>query len=400
MYQKIITGLDGSIWSNYALEAAVSLVKKHPKTALIGCHVYAAELHRERFEQMEPGLPEQYQEEEKLEYLRGTHESLITDGLVLISDSYLAPMVKLAQEHQVEMSGLTPEGRNYVIFLDEVASHQPDLVILGAMGHGAVPEAQLGSMTERVLSEKTNSDVLVMRQPWNFKNRPIVVGIDGSPNSYQALCRAIDLAQCYQTTVEAVAVYDPFFHVSVFRVIADVLPEKDQERFNFTAQEQLHDEIIDRGLEKLYREGLERGALLAKEKGVTIKMEVLAGKVYPQIHHYAQVHNAALLVLGKYGLHHHQKSLIGSNTHNLTRISHTNVLICDAGQDEIKIPQLPKKEEVALPWTKEAEERLKRIPVFARKMARRSIEEKARETGLSEVTGEFVSQMRSMMGRK
>ncbi len=397
MYQKILAGLDGSRWSNYAMEAAVSLAQKNEASEIIGCHVYAAELHRERFEQMEPGLPEQYQAEEKLTSLRDTHESLITDGMVLISDSYLAPLVKLAQQQNIDVSGLTPEGKNYAVFLKEISTHQPDLTILGAMGHGAVPEARLGSLTERVLLHRKQSDLLILRQPWAFKNRPIVVGIDGSQNSYLALTRAIQLAQAYQTEVEAVAVYDPFFHVGVFRVIADALPQADQERFNFPAQEQLHDEIIDKGLEKLYREGLERGVLLAEQMGVKIRIEVLAGKVYPQLHHYAQMRNAGLIVVGQTGLHWDPISFIGSNTLQLARINNSNTLVVSPPKKQLEIPELPKHEEMPLSWTPAAEERLKRIPFFARGMAKRSIEDRAREQGLKEVTEEFVKTMRSLM---
>jgi nucleotide-binding universal stress UspA family protein len=397
MYQKILAGLDGSAWSNYAIEAAVSLAQKNGLTQLIGCHVYAAELHRERFEQMEPGLPEQYQAEEKLNSLRGTHESLIPDGMVLISDSYLAPLLKKAQQQQINVSGLIPEGKNYAVLLKEISSHQPDLTILGAMGHGAVPEARLGSLTERVLLFRKTSDLLILRQPWVFKNRPVVVGIDGSQNSYLALTRAIQIAQAYQTTVEAVAVYDPFFHVGVFRVIADALPEADQKRFDFPAQEQLHDEIIDKGLEKLYREGLERGVLLAEQMGVKIRIEVIAGKVYPQLHHYAQMRNAGLIVVGQTGLHWDPISFIGSNTLQLARINNSNLLVVNPPKKQLEIPELPKQEEVPLSWTPQAEERLKRIPFFARAMAKRSIEDQARQQGLAEVTEEFVKEKRSMM---
>ena len=399
MYKKIFTGLDGSLWSDHAMTAAVSLAEGVDGAEIIGCHVYAAELHRERFEQMEPGLPDEYQEEEKLDYLRGTHESLITDGMVLISDSYLAPMVKLAETRNVKVLGSTPEGRNYVKVLEEVKKHQPDVVILGANGHGIVPEAKIGSITERVLLGRLSCDVLVMRTSWQFKNRPIVVGIDGSQASYLALKRALELAQVYKTTVEAVAVYDPFFHVSVFRVIADALPEKDQERFNFPAQEQLHDEIIDKGLEKLYKEGLDRGVLMAEEMGMTIKTEVLAGKVYPQIHHYAQMRNAGLIVMGTTGLHAEKESLIGSNIHNLARITETNLLVVAPPEQDLDVPELPKADEVPLKWTPEAEARMKKVPSFARSMARRSIEERAREAGVDTVTEEFVKKMRSFMNR-
>jgi len=400
LYSKIFTGLDGSFWSNLASIAAVQIAEKMDKSQLVGCHVYAAELHRVRFEEMEPGLPEKYQEADRLNQLRGTHESLISDGLELISDSYLAEFVKQAQQRGIPVGGTTPEGRNYARMLDELKKIQPDLVVLGANGHGFVPESQMGSLCERVLLSFASADMLIMRQALDFKGKPIVVGIDGSQNSYFALCRALELAKRFDTTVEAISVYDPFFHGSVFKVIANALPENQQDRFNFPAQEKLHDEIIDRGLEKLYREGLDRGALLAVEQGQQIKTEVLAGKVYSQIHHYAQLHHAGLVVLGRWGLHQDPISLIGSNTHQFARLTTTNTLIVTEPDHPLNIPVIDHPQQEALSWTPEAEERLNRIPFFARGMARRSIEDKAREQGKTEIDEAFMKSMSGLMAKR
>ncbi len=400
MYRRIFVALDGSVCSHLAIGAAVSLAENFPGCELVGCHVYAAEMHRTRFAQMEPGLPERYQEEERLQSLRGTHESLITDGMQLISDSYLAPLVKAAQKRGVPCSGLAPEGRNYVRLLQAIRSVQPDLVVMGAWGHGRTPESLLGSLTERVLLSNLGVDLLIMRRPFGFKGQPILAGVDGSPESYAALLRAIRIGRSYQAAVEGAAVYDPFFHLGVFSAIADVLPEKDQQRFNFPAQEKLHDEIIDRGLEKLYQEGLDRGRLLALQEGLELKTSVLAGKVYPQLHHFAQLRNAGLVCVGQFGLHREPGSWVGSNTLNLARLSQTNLLVVTSPDQPVNPPALPESENsVTIEWTAEAEERLERIPPFVRKMARRAIEERARQQGLREVTAEIVLSMSKRMGR-
>ncbi len=400
MYQKFMTALDGSPWSNQAIQATIALAEKIASSQVVGCHVYAAELHRTRFEEMEPGLPDQYQDEEKLSGLRDTHESLITDGMALISDSYLAPLVKKANELGIEIKGLAPEGRNYVRLIEQIRSYQPHLVIMGALGHGYVPESRLGSLTERTLIANHDADLLIIRQPLDFKSKPIVVGVDGSQSSYAAFQKTLELAKLLDAEIHAVAVYDPFFHVGVFRVIADALPEQDQQRFNFPAQEKLHDEIIDRGLEKLYREGLEKAAILAKKENIKIKMEVLAGKVFPQIHHYAQSHNAGLIVMGKYGLHHETDSLVGSNTHQLARLTETNLLVVQPATQNIEVPTIQEKQEgTEISWTPEAKERLKRIPGFARGMAKKTIESRARELGLTEINADFVGSMSSHKGR-
>jgi nucleotide-binding universal stress UspA family protein len=400
MYRRILVALDGSGPSDLAGQAAMALAGATDQAVLIGCHVYAAEMHRARFEEMEPGLPEPYQAEERLDYLRRTHDSLITDGLQLISDAYLAPLARLTQEKEVVFQGLSPEGRNYVELLRAIEGLEIDLVVLGAWGHGRVAESSLGSVTERVLLGTRGVDVLVVRRPWGFKGAPILVGVDGSQNSYAAVQRAAQIAEGFAADLHALAVYDPHFHLGVFGTIAGALPDQDRQRFDFPAQERLHDEIIDRGLEKLYAAGLERGVQLAGQMGTAAQSAVLAGKVYAQIHHYASLHNAGLIVVGRWGLHREAESALGSNTANLARLASGNLLVVAPPKHPLPVPELVEEAEApsALPWTEGAEARLKRIPFFARRMARRAIEERAREEGVAQITADFVQSMASRMG--
>jgi nucleotide-binding universal stress UspA family protein len=398
MYRQILVAHDGSSSSNFAVQAAFSLAERVNDSRLIGCHVYAARMHRTRFEDMEPGLPENYQEEERLDRLRNTHDGLISEGMVLISDAYLSPLARAARAQGIPYEGITPEGRNYVELLRVMRKILPDLTILGAVGHGAIPETPLGSLTERTLLHAPGGDLLVMRRAWDFRNRPIVVGVDGSENSYAALSRAIEIGRIYDARIDVVAVYDPFFHSGVFRTIADALPDEARERFDFAAQEQLHDEIIDEGLEHLYRDSLERGVLLARSRGVEIDAEVVPGKVCSQLHHYASLRGAALVVLGRWGLHREAESLIGSNTMNTVRMSTTNVLVVSPPEERIEVPKVPETQGEPLPWTSEAEEILHRIPPFAQKMARMAIEDHARARGCDKVTPELVQEVGQRLG--
>ncbi len=393
MYDKILVALDGSLYSDYAIEASLELSKMQKKNQLIGCHVYASELHRYRFMEMEDGLPERYQEDEKLDYLRNTHEDLITDGMKLISDAYLAPLSKLAKERGVKISGVTPEGKNYVKFLEVTNKQKPDLVVLGAWGHGKDDEDTLGSFTQRITTHTIESDLLIMKKPFNFKSRPIIVCIDGSANSFTGLEKALQISQQFNAEVHLVAVYDPFFHLTVFKKIADVLPEKDQERFNFTAQEKLHDEIIDKGLEKIYEDYLKRGELYAQSKNIKTKTKVLIGKAVPKIHQYASLNNASLIVMGRWGSHKDQISLIGSNTFNLIQKSFTNILVVASEDEKLDIPELVQEDKEELEWTPEALAKLERIPQFVHKMVIATVENKAREKGLKKVTVELIDEV-------
>jgi nucleotide-binding universal stress UspA family protein len=395
MYQRILVAMDGTQWSNMAIHASLELAQLGEKTTLIGCHVYGALMHRKRFEQMEPGLPERYQEERELTRLRGAHEDLITDGMQIISDAYLKPLHVLATKRGIPFIGATPEGRNYFEIMKASREQEADLIALGAHGHGHVPESILGSTAERVVTHSWHSDVLLMKRPLNLTKQPILVGVDGSQNSYAALLKAASIAKKTRSKIDVVAVYDPYLHSGVFTNIAGVLPVEKQEKFNFTAQEELHDEIIDDGLENLYDTNLQQGVKLVRDMDVEISSEVLSGKVFSQIHHHAARIDAGLIVVGRWGLHKETSTLIGSNSLNLARLSSTNLLFVNESTSEIELP--PLEEEEPLKWSDEALAILDRIPKFARPMAVRAIEKRARERGVERVEEDLVKSFSNRM---
>jgi nucleotide-binding universal stress UspA family protein len=399
MYHRILTALDGSELSNLAAAAALDLATGRPDVHLSGCHVYAAAMHSSRFGEMEPGLPGQYQGEDRLKHLRQTHDGLITEGMKTISDAYLDPLAKAAGERGITWEGITPEGRNYVEFLRVIDERQADLVIMGAFGHGRVAESGLGSMAERVLLHARKTDLLLIRRPWGFRGRSIIVGIDGSANSYSALSRAVGIARETHAPLDLVAVFDPYFHSGVFRTIAGALPEEKKKRFNFEAQERLHDEIIDRGLEKLYEEKLMQGKALAEEQGIEVRTRVIRGKVFPQLHHVAELEQAALVVVGRWGLHREEISLVGSHTLNLARICTTNLLVAAPGEDAVSFQAIPQSQGNAS-WTPDAEEAIRKVPEIARGMARKAVELYSREKGLTTISAATVSEVAGRFGMK
>ncbi len=325
MYSRILVGLDGSQCSDHAANATIDLAKSFG-SKVVACHVYAAEMHRARFGEMEIGLPQRYQRPEKLEHLRDTHEDIISGGMKMISDAYLAQFVNNASTAGLSIETRTPEGRNYVQYLNVLRESGAELSVVGAEGLGKVPEASLGSFAERALL-LGGRDILIVRREWALKDRPIVVGVDGSEDSYSALRLASELASRYGTTVRAVAVYDPFFHTGVFTSISSALTKEQANRFNFEAQEKLHDEIIDDGLRALYEKRVIKGIEMIGPSDARIEREILTGKVFSQLAYYANVMNAGLVVVGRYGVHREDTSLIGSTAHALARICPTNLLV-------------------------------------------------------------------------
>ena len=97
MFKKIYVPVDNSDHSDASVSLAVEFGVKFG-SQLVGSHVYAAKMHDVRFKQMEYTLPEEYQDEVELEKQRRIHDTLITMGLQLISDSYLEVMKKKCEE--------------------------------------------------------------------------------------------------------------------------------------------------------------------------------------------------------------------------------------------------------------------------------------------------------------
>src|SRR5881398_1622843 len=148
MFKHICVPVDNSDYWNRAIELAVELGRTCG-AKLTGIHVYAAGLHDYRFKQMEYTLPDEYKDEHELERQRKIHDSLIAMGLQLISDSYLDVMGQKAQAAGLAFERKMIDGKHYKVLIDDTRASDYDLVVMGALGMGAVKDSQLGSVTER-----------------------------------------------------------------------------------------------------------------------------------------------------------------------------------------------------------------------------------------------------------
>ena len=224
-YHKILLCVDNSEYSNQAAMLTALIARAFGST-VVGAHVYAARLHDRRFLDLEPGLPKEYQESQRLAASRRTHDSLIGQGLRLISDSYLE--AARANLDGVPVEAKSIEGKNYVELARE-SSNGYDLAVLGARGlglaalNGQCPSGELGSVCERFL-RRARTDVLVVKDARPFAGT-ILVGVDGSPESYAALRKALKLARGVGGRVEAVACFDADFHTVVLPGASEISTE-------------------------------------------------------------------------------------------------------------------------------------------------------------------------------
>ncbi len=393
MYRHIYVPVDNSEHSNAAIDVAVALGKAFGAD-LVGSHVYAAKMHDYRFRQMEYTLPPEYQDEQEMEKQRRIHDSLITMGLQLISDSYLEVMTQKAGAAGLTCRKVMIDGKNYAELARDIQQSDYDLVVIGALGMGAVKESSLGSVCERTV-RRIQTDTLVVKTvmpPDALPDAAIVVGIDGSLQSYAGLQAAIALGKAFHRRVEAVGVYDPVLHYTVFHSLADVLTEKAAKVFKFKEQEQLHEEVIDTGLAKIYQSHLEVAREVARDQGVDLKITLLDGKAFERILRYVRQTEAWMLVLGRIGVHSDEGMDIGSNTENLLRLAPCHVLITSRKF----YPPMDVKAEASIAWTPEAEQRMEKVPGFVKAIARTAILRFALERGHSVITNSVIEQVMDM----
>ena len=385
MYKTIYIPVDNSDHSNTAVDLGIALAKTFG-SKVVGSHVYAAKMHDKRFKQMEAGLPEEYHDEKELDRQRQIHDSLITRGLQIITDSYLDYVDKKCTEANLPLERKSLEGRNWKVLVEDIATSGYDLVMMGALGVGAVKDSVIGSNTERVIRRVRTSDMFIVKDTRPFTEGKIVVAVDGSPYSFGGLMTGLALGKALNRPVEAISAFDPYFHYAAFHSISGVLNEEAGKVFRFKEQEKLHEEIIDSGLAKIYQSHLDISREVAQAENTDIKTTLLDGKAFEKIIQYVRKENPWLLIVGRIGVHSDEDMDIGSNTENLLRCAPCNVLVSNRKY----VPPIDTQAEYTIAWTEEALRRMEKIPVFARGVAKTAIHRYAIEKGHTIISNSVV----------
>jgi nucleotide-binding universal stress UspA family protein len=439
LYTEILVPVDNSRHSDWAADRAIELCRKSGGR-ITGNHVYAARLHDVRFRQLETGLPAQFQTPEEIKRQRKIHDKLIEKGLQLIADSFLDQLGRRCEAAGVRVTRQLLEGINYEEIINEVnrgagrlpgligfdpdraagydggertrgdvqlsgdgrivaededaaarlagtSGRRYDLVAIGAHGLGRQPLSQLGGVVARSL-RGIERDVLIVRDDVPLEGGRFLVCVDGSSYSYQAMRRALELAQEFGGSLYVCSGFDVEYHHVVFHNIKDVLSVQASKVFKFEEQEELHNNIIDKGLLKLCQANLKRAEVMAREfPGVSLKTQILVGKPFQVILQWAEEIKPALLIAARHGAHRIEGTDLGSQADNLIRLAPCNLLL--TGTVGIRPEDIPWIEEdgvASIPWAPEAEVRILRVPPFAQGIARKAVEEFTLEQGGDIVT--------------
>ncbi|MBO0681577.1 MAG: universal stress protein, partial [Candidatus Dormibacteraeota bacterium] len=304
--------------------------------------------------------------------------------------SYLDVLREKAEAEGIEVGYKTFDGKNWECLVEDIGQSGYDLVVIGALGMGAVKDSQLGSVTERVV-RRTRVDTLIVRDQGLMRpdaSDRIVVGVDGSPQSFAAVRSAVSLARTLGKRVEAVGVYDPYLHYSMFNGIVDVLSAEASKVFRFKEQEQLHEEIIDTGLAKIYQSHLKVAESVAREEGVELKTTLLDGKAFKKVLQHLRDDPPWLLMIGRIGVHSGSEMDIGSNSENLLRMAPCSVFL----SSRTYVPAVDVQAEASVTWTEEAQGRMEEVPAHVRGVVRSAICRYALERGHSVISSSIIDQ--------
>jgi nucleotide-binding universal stress UspA family protein len=428
MYREVFVPVDNSQHSHWAVDRAIEVCSQS-EGQITGNHVYAARLHDVRFRQLETGLPAQFQTAEEIKRQRKVHDKLIEKGLQLISDSFLDQTSKACDAAGVPLTRQLLEGIHYeeiireanagsgrlpsligfdpniadkydggetvrsdvalgddgrIIAEDEAqeeklagsSGRKYDLMVIGAHGIGKQPYSQLGGMVSRVI-RGVEKDTLIVRDDRPLAGGDWIVCIDGSSYSYKAMRLALEMAQDFGARLHVCAAFDVEYHHAVFGNIRDILSVQASKVFKFEEQEELHNNIIDKGLLKLAQANLKRAQIIADEfPDVEVETQILIGKPFQCILQWVEELDPSLLVLARHGGHRIEGTDMGSQADNLCRLAPGNILL--VGTLDVRPDDIPWIEEdgaTGLEWSPDAEVRILRVPPFALGIARKAVEE-------------------------
>ena len=341
--KKIIICFDNSDLSFVASESALTLAKAFC-SEVIAVHAYNAFMHEGAFRIMETILPSEYQRKDIIKKQREVHSSLINVGMEKISLSYLKSIEDMFRVENISFRSRVKEGKNFKVISEIISDEDAELVIIGSSGFNNNGGGYLGSVCLRVL-RNYNSNFLVIKKELNFKKPRFIICLDGSYSAINAFRMAKMLADKYNAELHLIYAFDSTLHKEIFERLKESLINKEGFSFNSKKQEMIHDEFIDKGLERVGHMIIDKAeekvfydmpaySMVTSGLGLVGKTElrqnikkVLEGNIYKKICDYASEINADIIFLGRTGRHFVEGMDLGSVAENIVRFSPCSVFL-------------------------------------------------------------------------
>jgi nucleotide-binding universal stress UspA family protein len=285
------------------------------------------------------------------------------------------------------------DGKHSTEIVADVNAGDYDLVVLGVLGLGRVRDSSVGSVCERGgapfeqgrAGGQEHSD-----GRRHVERDTILVGIDGSPQSFGALMTAHRPRQALRQEGRGdrrVRSLSPLHGLQRHRERAD----REGRRRSSASRSRTSStrRSSTPGLAQIYQSHLEVAEKMAAEAGVEITKTLLDGKAFQKVLNHARKTNPWLLIVGRIGIHSAKEETdLGSNTgqpvperalrHPLTT--------------RLEYPELDVKAEESIRWTPEAEQRMTRSRRSCRASPAPAIFRLAGREGHSVITSDLLDE--------
>jgi nucleotide-binding universal stress UspA family protein len=213
-------------------------------------------------------------------------------------------------------------GRPASAIVDEAASIQPDLLVVGSRGHGPLASVVMGSVSAEVV-DHAPCPVLVARHPSVSR---LVVGADGSSSADRALAllRRWPIFAGHPATVvtvaQAAAGWGGRVGTAMYPAWVDIHAAGDERREQLTR-------IAERGADELAMAGL------------STTVEVRQGDPAEQLIRAAEATGADLIVVGSRGLSTLPRLVIGSVARKVLMHAPQSVLVVREAKERVTAPE-------------------------------------------------------------
>ena len=328
-YSRIYVPVDRSGHSFAAIDLAIDLASRLG-ASLVGCHARTG--------------------------------SAASDGLELMQECCRTASIPLRTK------SLDAGHRPHTAILHDLGAEGCDLVVVGALGEGAVPGSQIGSVAERI-ARGSPAGVVIVKDLLPDPDAALLAAVDGSAPSLRALEVALDLSRASGRGIEAIVVGEARLAGEASRAT-------------------------------------EAARAAAAARGVDLEVVVSEGKPFDRILAACSDRRPWLLALGRNGADAlDDLDDLGSTAANLLRLASCNLLVVPgAGAPAPRARSAQAAAATASPpspirrlrWTEEAERLLHDLPRDQRPEVIRAVEEGARRIGITTITTETID--RVMLG--
>lgn len=205
MYRAVMLPLDGSPFSEQALPLASTLAKR------TGAQLKVVHVH-------EPESEPDWDEITPFRY----------EGVEQAERKWNGEVLRMEQEflasHHADADCKVIEGSVVASLEEEIASTDPDLIVMATHGRGGISRAWLGSVADNLVRH-IHKPILLIRaregeaEPFELRTDNIVVTLDGSPLSEAVLKHALAIAESNKSKITLLRVVPPAYVATEFNAL-------------------------------------------------------------------------------------------------------------------------------------------------------------------------------------